>query len=1186
MGLERTFEQYQQYTCIPGFSLDGLPGGSSTYDEQCQANGEMTANNACQDINHCHDNLCGSNGVCHDALLTYHCECDEGYEIQYANGVYEQCVQIEECTTQDGTSKCNGGANMGTCVDETSGYHCDCHSGYENVGVGFWELDSCVPITCVRAPVIDHALPTTIPKMIFEDTLHYTCATGYTIDGTVNGAISFTVTCEADTNISNIQECRPVECGATAVVSQSTVDMASLVYLEEATYTCDTGHTVTGTPTGLSSFSVSCGADGVITDTMDCFPVSCGNPPLVSHASTPTGPLVYGVDLTYSCDHGYTITGQHDGATTFTVSCPEDAEITGLETCSAVKCGTPGHVSHAEMLAIHYVYPDSFEVSCHAGYTLDASPYGSSTYMVSCGLDGQFTSMPPCEPVQCGSASSTTAATAESGSFHFGQKATWTCNDGYTTSGTPTGRTTFQKECQANGAFGESSPADCEDIDFCHDNPCTANGLCIDSGDGVTGPGYECQCYDGYEVKETTSGTPSCTADDCEGDPCGAGGTCYDLSSAGQAGTYTCECDVGYSFVGGESPTCQRVECGNLVSLPNLEMTFDNLPVFEVETWLGNEPETSVLFGTPILESFDQATYTCATGYSTDGTTHAESKDFIVTCESTGLFSPALVEGAQYCVPIVCDNTFIPAISHTSVTGLLGTYTYGELVDFSCESGYTLTGEVGGTATFQLTCEADGMFTAQHPTCTPISCAVPTHDNSVASVTGSINYASSVTYTCDTGFYLGAAVSPLTKVFGGICNAQGTIDLDVTDPQCLPANCGAPTSGPDAVVMVPGPAFYDFIQVPRLRRPAHHNMKMLAAKKRGGRQNSVRRHKALSRGKTGDEDIYVELASGDTLIYEEIAIIMCDDGYTIGGVPGGSDYYEVSCGEDGAFTAGTPTSGNCEAPGFSVSGVVVDAQNGNTKLADASLSFVGGGLTHTVTSEANGHYHLYLPAADYVVTATKSGYIQREKNVSVVGPLQTGQGSDIAMSTELAAGSYRILLNWGVNAMDLDAWSYFDEGLRDYVYYGRTSMEGPVSGAKVTLDWDDADGYGPETTTWEVAQNCEEGCLMKFHVDNYSWRDHHLTDADAVVTVYHGNQVVKTYTIPGNIGEAPGWTVFTLDAPRVSSMRVIIIMDLSSLVILGSSIPPTGVPAWTQQVGARSLLVPLCMEWELIPSVN
>jgi hypothetical protein len=164
------------------------------------------------------------------------------------------------------------------------------------------------------------------------------------------------------------------------------------------------------------------------------------------------------------------------------------------------------------------------------------------------------------------------------------------------------------------------------------------------------------------------------------------------------------------------------------------------------------------------------------------------------------------------------------------------------------------------------------------------------------------------------------------------------------------------------------------------------------------------------------------------------------------------------------------------------------------------------------------------------VTATKDGYIEREKNITVVGPLQQGQGADIAMSTQLAAGSYRILLNWNVNAMDLDAWSYFDAGLRDYVYYGRTSMDGATSGAKVTLDWDDADGHGPETTTWEVNQDCKEGCLMKFHVDNYSWRDRHLTAAGCVVTVYHGNEVLKTYTIPSDIGEARGWTVFTLDA--------------------------------------------------------
>jgi len=1129
-GLKRTFEEYQGYECITGFNLDGLPGGDTWYQEVCQNTGAMTADSACQDINYCHENLCGDHGTCHDSLLTYHCECQAGFEIDYVDGVYEQCVQIDECTTQDGTSKCTGGANMGTCEDETSGYSCDCHAGHENVAVGLAELDSCTAITCARAPVIDNALPLTIPKMIFEDTLSYTCLTGYTTDGAVDGHINFVVECDADTTISNIQECTPINCGATAVVSLSTVDMESLTYLEEATYTCDAGHTVTGTPTGLSSFTVSCGVDGVITDHMDCHPISCGTPPLVSHARTPSGPLVYGVDLEYTCDTGYTTDAEHDGAAEFTVTCPEDGELAGLLRCTAVKCGVPSHVSHTEMLAIHYSYPDWLEVSCQAGYTLDGEAWGDSTYNVDCQSHGQFSTMHECLPVVCGTATSTTAATAGEGSFHYGQKAEWTCNEGYTTSGASNGRTTFQKECQASGSFGTASPADCEDINFCNDNPCGANGICTDSGAGVTGPGYSCECYEGYEVKETDDGSPKCSADDCEGDPCGAGGTCYDLSEDGSAGTHTCECDSGYSFVSGDSPTCERIECGNLVDLSNLEMTLDNLPVFEVETWLGNEPVTSVLFGTPILMSFDQATYTCATGYSVDATTHAESKDFLVSCEGTGLFSPALVAGAEYCVAIACDNTFIPAISHCGVAGMLGTYTYGEDVQFACSQGYTLSGDLGGTATFSLTCEADGLFTEEHPSCSPISCSVPEHDNSVASVTGSIHFGQSVTYTCDDGFYLGAAVSSQTKTFGGECIADGTIDLSVATPECLPANCGAPSGGSDSEVKVPGPDFYDFIQVPQKRRPAHHHAKLLAAKKRGGSKKSARRHRALSRGKTGDEDVYVDLADGDTLIYEEIAIIMCTSGYTIGGVAGGTDYYEVSCGADGDFTEGTPTSGSCEAPGFSVSGVVVDAQNGNTKLGGAQLSFVGGSLTLTATAETNGHYHIYLPQGDYMATVTKDDYITREKNITVVGAMQQGQGADIALSQLLPAGSYRVLLNWGVSGMDLDSWSYFDEGMRNYVYYGRTSQDGAASGAHVTLDWDDADGYGPETSTWQVADHCTTGCLMKFHVDNYSWRDHHLTDAGAVVTVYHGNEVLKTYRIPSNIGEARGWTVFTLDA--------------------------------------------------------
>merc|ERR1719329_628973 len=167
---------------------------------------------------------------------------------------------------------------MGSCVDETLGYHCECSEGYENAAADSG-LDSCVAKTCEDTPSVEHASPTDLPKLTYRDTLTYTCETGYSLDGTVSGAISFTAECTADTSITGVEECRPVECGATASVERATVDKTTLVFPEEAVYTCETGYTLTGTATGTDSFTTSCTSEGIITETMECKPISCGKPP-------------------------------------------------------------------------------------------------------------------------------------------------------------------------------------------------------------------------------------------------------------------------------------------------------------------------------------------------------------------------------------------------------------------------------------------------------------------------------------------------------------------------------------------------------------------------------------------------------------------------------------------------------------------------------------------------------------------------------------------------------------------------------------------------------------------------------------------------------------------------------------------------------------------------------------------
>jgi len=1130
----RIFEQSQEFQCIPGYTLDGTPTGETDFEETCTETGEMSTSHECLDIDFCQNSQCGDNGECKDDLLQYHCDCEDGFELAFIDGTEETCVQIDECNTLSGDDVCEGGAMMGVCVDETLGYHCECSDGYENSAAGELGLDSCIAKTCEETPAVDNASPTNLPKLTFRDTLVYTCHTGYSLDGSVSGAISFSAECTADTTISGVQACQPVSCGSTAMVERTTVDKTTLVFPEEAEYTCEVGYTLTGTATGTDSFTTSCTSEGIITDPMECKPISCGKPPFVPFTSAPADPLTFDMEATYTCKEGYTLTGEAGGETEFRSKCESDGEFSGIDggvsgKCQPVKCGVPPRVRRAEMPLKEFKFPSQFEVVCHSGYTVDRDPDGESTFVAKCEADGTFSGMQDCLEVTCGSPHPTDAASSTDGDKHYKETAEWVCNAGFSIDGTPMGSTAFVKECQATGSYGASSPADCIDIDYCHGEPCTANGRCIDAGEGVPAPGYSCECFEGFEVVTRENGGEKCSEDDCAGSPCGPGGTCTDMSQqGGDAGTYSCECDAGFDLVEHEPghPVCERIECGAVAPLSYISETLGGTPEVRIVTFAGNEPEMSVLYGTAILQSFDQVTYECREGYSTDGTTHVESKTFRVICEGSGLFNPPLTPDAEYCVPIQCDNTFIPEISQTHVPNPQGTYVFGDSVHFECNEGHTIGGEVGASSSFALTCESSGRFSDENPICLPVTCPVPAYANSAASAIGSVEYGQAVTWNCDMGFYLGGAVSESTMFFGGECGANGELDMTTPNPECLPASCGAPALGSNSVALIPGPGFFELLQSkPSNVQSAHHGL--VAAKhqvhRRGGH--------AISGRTLRQDPEFTMLGIDETLTFGEIVMVVCADGYTIGGVSGGPMYYETVCGPQGNFLTGMPTEGPCEAPRMSVSGEVVDAQNGYNKLGDVQISFIQGDQTvASATTSNRGLYSVQLPAGAYLARATKNQWVTVEKNITIAGTVRRGQGADIALSAVLPADGWRVVLSWGAHSRDLDSWTYFDRNFGSYVYYGRPRRAGRSSGVSVQLDWDDVDGYGPETTTFRGVGSCTTACLIKFHVDNYSIRDGPMGSSEAYVTLYHADAIHGRYSIPESAGNARGYTVFTLDA--------------------------------------------------------
>merc|ERR1711871_281736 len=191
-----------------------------------------------------------------------------------------------------------------------------------------------------------------------------------------------------------------------------------------------------------------------------------------------------------------------------------NGKFTDGEVCMPVSCGIPEKIDHAVMPMKEFTYGNQFQVTCESGYTVDKDPDGEGTFVVKCGKDGEYVGVKECKPVTCGKPQDTDAATTEDDAKDFEEVAEWKCKEGYTVDGLPKGKTKFEKICQADGAYGDSSPSDCVDINFCHGNPCGKNGLCVDDGAGTPAPGYTCECHEGFEVKEGPKGQV-CGADDC-----------------------------------------------------------------------------------------------------------------------------------------------------------------------------------------------------------------------------------------------------------------------------------------------------------------------------------------------------------------------------------------------------------------------------------------------------------------------------------------------------------------------------------------------------------------------------------------------------------------------------------------------------------------------------------------------
>ncbi|XP_078484042.1 complement receptor type 2-like isoform X2 [Ciona intestinalis] len=572
---------------------------------------------------------------------------------------------------------------------------------------------------CPNPPPIgpNGSFPPAAPYTNLEQ-LTYTCNTGFTLSGTNP------ITCTAGTWVPNqAPTCTSVaaNCPNPPPIGPNGSFPPSAPYtnLEQVTYSCNTGFTLSGTN------PITCNAGTWFPNqapTCTAVPSNCPNPPPIGPNGSfpPTAPYTNLEQVTYSCNTGFTLSGTNPITCNAGTWFPNQAP-----TCTAVpsNCPNPPSIGPNGSFPPSAPYTNFEQVTytCNTGYTL------SGTNPISCIVGSWVPNQAP-----------TCASTSGCG---FGQEFSY-CS---------------QFSCQET----------CETTNF---NPCPRNHFCI--------PG--CVCRRGYArhnggcILKSQCPTPAPPTAVC---PVASNSyrwwcrgctiSCAEKDSKPHCRRYCrfgCICpQPGTFFLGNRC--VQENECSSAQNCPNPPPIGPN----------GSFPPA-----TPYT-NLEQVTYTCNTGYTLSGTNP-------ITCNA-GTWVPNLAPTCTAVPPANCPNP--PAIGANGSFPPAAPYTNLEQVTYSCNTGYTLSG------TNPITCNAGTWLPNLAPTCTavpPANCPNPPAIGPNGSFPPAAPYTNleQVTYSCNMGYTL-SGTNPIT------CNAGTWLpNLAPTCTAVPPANCpNPPAIGPN-----------------------------------------------------------------------------------------------------------------------------------------------------------------------------------------------------------------------------------------------------------------------------------------------------------------------------------------------------------------------------------------------------
>ncbi|PKU44337.1 von willebrand factor type egf and pentraxin domain-containing protein 1 [Limosa lapponica baueri] len=719
-GEEYTFQRRTEYSCNEGFLLDG------DSSRVCLANGSWSGiTPVCKPVT-CPVPLPLPNGRTSGSDFAFknevHYHCNKGYNLQgvstltcQSDGTWDsEAPHCEPVICGPPEDISHGFLNgSGFTYGEFAEYVC--FPGYELHGNplrqclanGSWSgsLPSCLPCLCPTPQIPNGVVLGT--DFSCGKSAQFQCLEGFKLLGPSE------VTCEAAGKWSSgFPRCGQISCGSPPIIPNTFINGSSATDENTIIYSCLTGFVMSGSP------ELTCVETGVWKEPYpSCELLSCGPPPSVPNAEVLGNTYTYGSKVQYRCLEGYAMATEVD-----VCICQEDGQWSPQSvSCCPRKCPLPGNITRVIVLGDNFTVNANITLSCVEGYTL----VGAST--ATCKESGIWVPLfsdDICIPVSCGTPESPEHGFVVGTKYNYKDVVLYKCDSGYELQGHA------ERTCQEDKLWNGTMPV-CRRVS-CGPPDMIENGS-VEGEEFLLGSEVFYSCDPGFELqgpsrrichvdKKWSPSAPSCTRITCGMHPSIEKAEAISTGSTYRSNV-TFVCNSGYHLVGPQNITCLANGSWSK-PLPSCEETRCKVPV-------------SLLNGKAVYENNTVGStiaYFCERGYSLEGEPAAE-------CTRDGRWSNPL----PLCKPNPCPVPFV--IPENALLSEVDFYV-GQNVSIRCREGYQLKGQS------VITCNADETWTPATAKCEKISCGPPAHTENALIRGSFYQYGDMITYSCYSGYML------------------------------------------------------------------------------------------------------------------------------------------------------------------------------------------------------------------------------------------------------------------------------------------------------------------------------------------------------------------------------------------------------------------------------------------------